>query len=421
MASTQPSPIVRTLYRSLLRAAQRFDSNPGLRALVAPDEFAAAGLRGLYSPGQGQPSLRSLVKRNFRQPGITAEGKPLDLPAGFAALRYLNALSERFTTLLVETRAKQLPAAQAPLALAPPEEAAKGEEAESPARSSSSTAATPQHKKRRFSLSWLRRGSPKSRTGEAAAPSLTAAPLRILPKVFLPTTASAALPEPTATPTSGSAEVQATPDFSLIASQGANGFPLAELQKGQVLLLHPLLANPYPKCVVLVLHVGKEHVSVVFLNHPAVAEVGKWNFLFPEAMRAMPCHIGGPMVSLQELPPVPNYVILHPYPEIPNSTVLVQGERPVVMSTGDDLPAIRHFLETTGVSPSSFRVLIGTAEVRRAEAEAAIMSGFWIPMEVSPDFVHEAPRLGRDGIWHGLLRHCGGEFTDLSVVGSLVE
>ena len=44
------------------------------------------------------------------------------------------------------------------------------------------------------------------------------------------------------------------------------------------------------------------------------------NFVFPSQLRQQNCHIGGPMLSM-DMPLVPNYHIIHPYPKIANAKV----------------------------------------------------------------------------------------------------
>jgi hypothetical protein len=195
------------------------------------------------------------------------------------------------------------------------------------------------------------------------------------------------------------------------------------LKEGMMLVAHPLVEQPFPKCVLLIINTNDEedHISMVILNTPQKYSLGKTNYLFPEHMRQLPCSVGGATVSLLGLPPVPNYLIIHPFPSITNSRVLISadgdGDVPVCLSTGADIPEVLKFIERDHTSIRDFRFFIGTVEMNRSEVAEQVAMGFWMPVQSSPAFVHNASRLGREGLWHDLLNRCGGEFSHMSLVG----
>jgi hypothetical protein len=197
----------------------------------------------------------------------------------------------------------------------------------------------------------------------------------------------------------------------------ANMHPLSP---GVLLATHPLSDWPFAKCVMLVVETRPEYVNALILNYPRVYPVGDRNFVFPTTLRRQPCRVGGPVLSY-DTPPVPNYHILHHYPAIPNSKVLIPDDaRPVCVSTGEDIEAIGKFMKKGNIHPDQFCIFTGSFVIAKFELQKQVQDGLWMPIAASPEFVQQASQMGRY-LWDGLMAACGGEFAHLPRVSNLVE
>eukprot|EP00668_Euglena_longa_P004569 GGOE01005336.1.p1 GENE.GGOE01005336.1~~GGOE01005336.1.p1 ORF type:complete len:400 (-),score=121.70 GGOE01005336.1:727-1884(-) len=372
------SPVVHRLYRTLLQRARHFDAHPALKGILKDlNHFSPLPLRTLYSPSM-QQSFVQLVRDVFRQP--KTEGVNDEL--GFGVLRYLNQVEGKYYKVLY-------PSAEDGVVAAPSSAPAPS----APKDALNALTATQQHP--------LLQRLARMPDRYWAMP----VPVREPPvaAVEAPTVATEAL-------------VPADPS----APQPAPAGEFHPITPGVVLATHPLSEWPFSKCAMLVLEAGPEHVSAVILNYPRVYPVGERNYVFPPLLRRQTCHVGGPVLSY-EMPPVPNYFILHPHRAIPNCKVLLShDERPVCLSTGDDIAAIGEFIAKRKANAEDFLIFAGSVVIPKFELQQQVQEGFWMPILASSEFVHSAGRLGRV-FWDGLMQTCGGEFAHMPLVSALVE
>lgn len=364
------------LYRTLLQRARHFDANPAMKGILKDlHHFEPLCLRPLYSPSM-QKSFVQLVKQVFRQP--RKEG--IDEELGFNVLRYLNQVDAKFFRALYPSAAEGIVARATAITTSA-----------LPALTTLISASVPRN--------------PMLKRLSRAGDRYWALPI----------------PVPDSPPVAGLKEIAAlvpmAPGPSSPSEVPRDCHPLTP---GVVLATHPLSEWPFGKCSMLVIEAGPDFVSALILNYPRMYPVGERNYVFPPGLRQQSCHVGGPVLSY-EMPPIPNYFILHPHSSVPKAKVLIpDANRPICVSTGEDIAAITEFLRQRKASAEDFVIFAGSVIVPTAELQRQVQEGFWMPILASAEFVHASGRLGRL-FWDGLMESCGGEFAHMPLISSLVE
>mmetsp|Transcript_15455 Transcript_15455/g.27391 ORF Transcript_15455/g.27391 Transcript_15455/m.27391 type:complete len:375 (-) Transcript_15455:564-1688(-) len=359
------SSLTRRLYWRLLHRAADFDRHPALKGVLKDlDAFEplrdTLRLRSLYSPSQ-QQSFVQMARRAFHD--APKEGVNVEL--GFNVLRYLNEAHSKFFRSIYPSE--------------------QNEEGLQP-----KTMARVQHR------NMLRR--------MLKGPRTWAMPVQVKPHESLSPLSTNAI-TPTTVPTA---------PMDIATSE------MNPLTPGVILATHPLSEWPFSKCTMLVLKSDHKTVYGLILNYPRTYPVGHRNWVVPQQLRQQSCHIGGPLLS-GEMPPVPNYHIIHHFPSIAGATVLLPDpERPVCISTGEGMAAIADYVSQGKASSEDFQIYVGSVAVRRFELEKQVQDGFWMPVLASANFVHQSSRLG-PLFWDGLMESCGGEFADMPLITEMIE
>lgn len=388
------SPLTRRLYWALLHKARHFDQNPALKGLLKDlDGFEPLNLQYLYSPSRKQ-SFVQLVRQAFRQP--KKEGIDTDL--GFDVLRYLNEADTKYYRSVYPTTPKGKRPFPQPKTTAD----IKGQ-------------------------AMLQRMLDKGKLWALPVDVTAPAPLS---DSLAPQTPGAIIPAQTSSQIIqkfvGAIEYLRGKGIIHRDLESATAPDLQPLTPGIILATHPLSEWPFPKCAMLILNSASSqaptdtYVDALILNYPRTYPLGDRNWVVPAGLRHQHCHIGGPTIC-SEMPPVPNYHILHPYAAIANAKILIPDEeRPVCVSTGDDFTAIADYIAQGKAVPEDFHIFVGSVVMKKNELQKQTQDGFWMPVMASANLVHHARSFG-PLFWDGIMESCGGEFAHMPLISSLVE